>query len=227
MKQRKFVILFAILALPLTAGCSSLLAPRPDPTKFYVLTAVAGAADTTSPVPAAAHQLAIGLGPVTLPDYLGHLEVVTRVSPNRIELSPTDQWAEPLDESFRHILALNLATLLGTDRVMPFPWDASAKLDYRIAVTVQRFERDGAGGTQLVADWLIRGGTDEKTLLSRQSTFSENAGTETGTAAQTGVTGSSMDYAAAALSADLSDLSKQIADAVTALNSVRPSSATN
>jgi uncharacterized protein len=220
MKRRNFVLLLTTLAIPLAAGCSSILAPRPDPTKFYVLTATA-AAEATPPAPPAAHQLAIGLGPVTFPAYLEHLEVVTRASPNRLELSPTDRWAAPLDESFRHILALNLATLLGTGQVVPFPWYDSAKLDYRIEVTVERFERDGSGGTQLVADWLIRGGQSEKPLLSRHSIFSESAG------AQTGAAGSSMDEAAAALSRDLSDLSKQIADAVTELNSARPSRARN
>jgi uncharacterized protein len=219
MKRRNFLIFLAMLSLPLAGGCS-LLSPRPDSTKFYVLTAIAGA-DPIRPAPSAARQLAIGLGPVKFPDYLEHLEVVTRVSPNRIELSPTDRWAEPLDESFRRVLARNLATLIGTDQVVPFPWYDSAKLDYQIELTVERFERDGSGGTQLVATWLIRDGHSDKPLLSRQSNLSASAGAQIGTA------GSSMDGAAAALSGDLSDLSKQIANAVTELNSARPARATN
>lgn len=220
----KRLIFLAMSALALAAGCSSLLAPRPDPTRFYVLTAIAGGAavQPAPPTPSAGHRLAIGLGPVKFPDYLSHLEVVTRVSPNRIDLSPTDRWAGPLDESFRRVLALNLATLLGTDRIVPFPWYAEAQkqLDYRIEVTVERFERDGDGATQLVADWVIRSGNSDRPLVSRQSNFSESAGAQPGVAA-------SMDAAAAALSADLSDLSKQIADAVTALNSARPAPAPN
>jgi uncharacterized lipoprotein YmbA len=212
MRRLRTLILLAMLSLPIAAGCSSILAPRPDPAKFYVLTPIPGA-DSNQPTAAAAHPLAIGLGPVKFPDYLAHLEMVTRVSPNRIELSTTDRWAEPLDDSFRRVLASNLATLLGTNQVAPYPWYASTELDYRIEVTVERFERDGAGGTQLVADWVIRGGHSEQPLVSRQSSFSESAGT------QIGAGGSSMDDAAAALSRDLSDLSKQIAAAVIALNS--------
>jgi uncharacterized lipoprotein YmbA len=221
MKRRNFLIPLALLALPLAGGCSSLLAPRPDPTKFYVLTPIAGT-DATPPAPAAGHhQRTIGLGPVKFPDYLAHLEVVTRVSPNRLELSPTDRWAEPLDESFRRVLAHNLATLLDTDQVVPYPWDASAGLDYRIEVTVERFERDGSGGTQLVASWLIRDGHSDQPLLSRRSNLSASAG------AQISPARSSMDDEAAALSSDLSDLSKQIADAVTELYSARSTRATN
>jgi uncharacterized lipoprotein YmbA len=214
MKRRDLRIFLAILSLPLAAGCSSLLSPRPDPSKFYVLTAIA-AADPSRPAPSAARQLAIGLGPVKFPEYLEHPEVVTRVSPNRLELSATDRWAEPLDESFRRVLASNLATLLGTDQVVPFPWYASAKLDYKIEVTVERFERDGSGGTQLLATWLIRDGQSDQPLLSRQSNLSASDG------AQSGSAGSSTDSAAGALSNDLSDLSKQIGDAVTELNSRR------
>jgi uncharacterized lipoprotein YmbA len=218
MKRCNFLIFLAVLALPLAGGCS-LLSPRPDPTKFYVLTSIAGADTVTvRPTPTAASNLAIGLGPVKFPDYLAHPEVVTRVSTNRIELSTTDRWAEPFDESARRVLARNLATLLGTDQVVPFPWYSSTKLTYKIEVTVERFERDGSG-TQLVATWLIRDGQSDQPLLSRQSNFSESAGAQIGTAR------ASMDAVAAALSSDLSELSKQIAAAITELNSARPTRA--
>ncbi len=222
MKRLISLLFLAISALALAPGCSSLLAPRPDPTKFYVLTPIANA-DAAQPTPLPAHQFAIGLGPVKFPDYLSHLEVVTRVSPNRVDLSTTDRWAEPLDESFRRVLALNLATLLGTDQVVPFPWYSSAKFNYRIEVTVERFERDGSGGTQLAANWVIRDGHSDRPLLSRQSNFSESAGAQPAAAGSSSAnaSGTSMDAAAAALSTDLSDLSKQIAAAITTLNSTR------
>jgi uncharacterized lipoprotein YmbA len=201
-KYRKSVPLIATLSIVVAAGCS-FLSPRPDPTKFYVLTAITGADSTTSAQ--SLSHLAIGLGPVKLPEYLTHAEVVTRAAPNRLELSATDRWAEPLDESFRRVLARNLATLLGTDQVMPFPWDPAVALDYKIEVTVEHFERDASGSTQLAASWMIRDGHDGRLLLSRQANFAESAS-------------GGMEGAATALSADLSDLSKQLADAVSALN---------
>lgn len=210
MRHRKCTLLIAMLSIALAAGCS-LLSPQPDPTKFYVLTAIASAGSTT-PVQASSSHLAIGLGPVKLPDYLAHSEVVTRVAPNRLALSATDRWAEPLDESFRRVLARNLATLLGTDQVMPFPWDPSVALDCKVEVTVEHFERDEAGGTQLAASWIIRDGRDGRLLLSRQASFAES-------------TSGGMEGAAAALSADLGDLSKQLADAVIELNQSHPRAA--
>jgi len=229
MRLRNLLIFVAILSLELAGGCS-LLPPRPEDSRFYVLTANAGAA-SIQPVQSVSRQLAIGLGPVKFPDYLQHTEVVTRVSRNRIDLSSTDRWAEPLDESFKRVLTRNLQTLLGTGQVIQFPWYPSVTLNYKIELTVERFERDGSGGTQLVATWLILDGHTDQVLLSRQSNFSASA-TQTGTAdssrtgAQAGPAGSdgagtSMDSAAAALSTDLSDLSQQIASAITDLNSTR------
>lgn len=202
MKHRKCAALIAMLSIALAAGCS-FLSPRPDPTRFYVLTAIASA-DATTPAQSSNH-LAIGLGPVKLPDYLAHAEVVTRVAPNRVELSAADRWAEPLDESFRRVLARNMETLMGIDQVMPFPWDPSATLDYKIEVTVEHFERDASGGTQLAANWIIRDGRDGRLLMSRQANFAESAS-------------GGMEGAATALSADLSDLSRQLSDAVIDLN---------
>jgi uncharacterized lipoprotein YmbA len=88
---------------------------------------------------------------------------------------------------------------------MPFPWDPSVALDYRIEVTVEHFERDASGGTQLAASWIICDGHDNRVLLSGKANFAESAS-------------GGMEGAAAALSADLNDLSKQIADAIRELN---------
>ena len=209
MKHGECTPLIAILWVAMAAGCS-FLSPRPDPTRFYVLTAMP-ATDSTKARPSTSH-LVIGLGPVKLPDYLSHSEVVTRVAPNRMELSAADRWAEPLDESFRRVLARNLTTLLGTDQIMAFPWDPSAALDYKIEVTVEHFERDATGGTQLAASWVIRDGHDGRLLISRQANFAESAG-------------GGMEGAAAALSADLSDLGKQLADAVIELRQQHPRAA--
>ena len=92
-------------------------------------------------------------------------------------------------------------------------------------MTVERFERDGSGGTQLVAIWIIRDGSSDRTLLARQSNFSVSAATQSDTAGASataaGSSNSSIDSGAAALSIDLGDLSKQIADAIIELNSSR------
>jgi uncharacterized lipoprotein YmbA len=207
MRRRGWANWLATGAIAMAAGCT-ILAPRPDPTKFYVLTA------TSNGGAAATSHLVIGLGPVKLPAYLEHAEVITRVAPNRLDLSSTDRWAEPLDDNFRRVLAADLTTLIGTDQVLPFPWDLSTKVDYKIEVNVERFERDSSGGAQLIANWIIRDGHSDRVLLTRPADFTESAG-------------SGMENSAASLSADLNDLSKQLATAVVDLNQQRQLRAAN
>ena len=207
MRLRGWVNWLAIVAIAMAAGCT-ILAPRTDATKFYVLTA------TSTGGAAATSHLVIGLGPVKLPAYLEHAEVITRVAPNRLDLSSTDRWAEPLDDNFRRVLAADLTTLIGTDQVLPFPWDLSTKVDYKIEVNVERFERDSSGGAQLTGNWIIRDGHSDRVLLTRPADFTESAG-------------SGMENSAASLSADLNDLSKQLATAVIDLNQQRQTRAAN
>lgn len=207
MRRRGWANWLATAAIAMAAGCT-ILAPRPDATKFYVLTA------TSTGGAAATSHLVIGLGPLKLPAYLEHAEVITRVAPNRLDLSSTDRWAEPLDDNFRRVLAADLTTLIGTDQVLPFPWDLSTKVDYKIEVNVERFERDSSGGAQLTGNWIIRDGRSDRVLLTRPADFTESAG-------------SGMENSAAALSADLNDLGKQLATAVIDLNQQRQTRAAN
>lgn len=192
-------------AAALFAGCS-VLAPQPDRTRFFVLTASAPPAGAVSPSPGA---LALGLGPIDLPSYLGHLEVVTRAAPNRIDLSPSDRWAESFDDNVREVLTRDLGARLPGAHIVSFPWYPTTTLDYEIAVRFERFERAGANSTELDAHWTIRDGKTRRTLATRAARFA------------TAVPDGAMESAAAALSADLAELAGQIATTVAQLNQAR------
>jgi uncharacterized lipoprotein YmbA len=150
-------------------------------------------------------QLTIGVGPVDFPDYLRRLPVVTRVAPNRIDLSDERRWAEPLDKNFVRVLSENLAALLDTQRIEKYPWSLRTKVDYQVEINVQRFETDSDGQTQLLASWIIRDGNGGKILYASQTTAGAPASSD-------GVS------ASAALSGDLATLSKEIASRITELN---------
>jgi len=193
----------------MAAGCS-VLSPQPDRSKFFILSPVSDSAGmaakpaSTSP----ASQLSIGVGPVEFPDYLRRLAVVTRVAPNRIELSDERRWAEPLDKNFTRVLSENLATLLDTQRIEKYPWPLTTKVDYQIEVEVQRFETTSDGQSQLVANWIIRDGRSGKILYASRTTAGAPAGADEASASS-------------ALSSDLATLSKEIASRVTELNQRR------
>jgi uncharacterized lipoprotein YmbA len=186
------------------AGAScSFMSAQPDPTRYYILTPIEdGAGASAANISNRASSLAIGVGPVTLPDYLSRTEVVTRLSGNQVEISPVDRWAEPLDRNFSRVLAQNLIEMLGTPRVAKFPWGAS-KIDYQVQINVYRFEPMANGSARLLARWAIKDGRTGEIVTARQTDVSEpTAGkSDASTALSTGLGALSRDIAKAIVQA--------------------------
>ena len=190
----------------LLLGACSVLVPRPDRSRFYVLTPLPVTDPTSSATPPR-RNLALGLGPVNVPSYLDRPEIVTRVNPNELRPAGQDRWAEPLATQIRDTLAMNLAALLKTDRVVAFPWYGGTALDYVVTVDVYAFERGPENHADLVARWLLKDGRAGTVLRAEESRLQEAAASE-----------ATADLVAA-LSRTLAELSRAIAGAI---EGVRP-----
>jgi uncharacterized lipoprotein YmbA len=189
----------AILPLVLLASGCSILAPLPNPNRFYTLAALPGTDER--PVAGAGTTMTYGLGPISLPLYLDRNEIATRISPTEITYSDTDRWAEPLKGNVTRVLAQNLSMLTGAT-VITFPWPLSPGVDYQIEITFLRFDREASGTTHLAARWTIRdarNGTDVTTGETRSSITTEPSDTAAGVAA---------------LSRALNELSEEVAAAL-------------
>ena len=116
------------------AGCS-VLAPQPDPSRFFTLAPMAQAPAAAPAQPGFTY----GLGPIKLPAYLDRNEIPTRVSPTEIIYSPAERWAEPLQASVTRVLMQNLAALLNTDKITVYPWIGATAVDYQIEIEVLHF----------------------------------------------------------------------------------------
>jgi hypothetical protein len=184
----------ALVVAATAVGCSLLSPVPPDPSRFYVLTAIAAAERADGD---RASTLSLGVGPVRFPGYLDRQQLVTRVAPNRIVMSPSDRWAEPLKDNFVRVLAENLTALAGTDHVVVYPWYRTAEPRYAVAVDVMRFEAGPDGDANLVARWVVTELPGGRAVHMRESVLSRPA---------------VEDDAAAALSAVVADLSREIAD---------------
>jgi uncharacterized protein len=203
--QRNLMVLVMCIA---AAGCSP-LGPRPNYSKFFILTPLAdGANPAATAASTPARPLALGIGPIDFPDYLRRSQFVTRSAPNQIELSMVDRWGEPLDKNFQRVLSENLARLLNTYRIEQYPWDHKDQVDYQIAINVQNFETNTDGQSQLNARWIIKDGSNRKDLYASETMANTPVGT--------GDTGAS-----SALSNDLATLSRDIASRVTELSQRR------
>ncbi len=148
--------------------------------------------------------LSIGIGPVDLPPLLDRPEIVTRRGPGQIERAEFDRWAEPLADSIPSVLASDLGSQLGTERLAVLPWEASGSFQYQVVVDVARF--DGVMGKQVILDarWRVLG-RDGRELVVRRSMLTE------------ATDGASYQALVASMSRALGALSQEIASGLAAV----------
>ena len=210
----------SIPALALCAAILGLLAPggcsNGPPTQFYVLSAI------NEQAPAVPGKgVAIGVGPVSLPQYLNRPQIVTRIANNQLAFAEFDQWGGDLNDNFTRVLAANLSSLLRTDRVSLYPWKDEAPIDDQVTVDVANFEQGADGKSVLTAYWSIVDPKKGEVRLMRQTTYRDGAATAQPASGSAGASqqGSARPYdaIAAAMSRNLEALSRDIADAITRL----------
>jgi uncharacterized protein len=203
----KRVALIATLGLWWCAasGCSSFMAPLPDRTQYFILSPAANASSSAGASTASTARLSIGLGPIKFPDYLKRPWVVTRTASDQLMISDFKRWAEPLDRNFETTLSQNLAGMLGTQKIVTYPWYADTHVDYQVEVWVDNFETSEDGSSDLSAVWVIGNGQPGSELANGRSSLSSRVN-------------SGEDGPSAALSRDLAEMSRQIADRIAQLN---------
>ncbi len=164
--------------------------------------------------PGSMERISLGLKPVKFPAYLDREQLVTRSAQNRFEVSENDRWAEPLEENFTRVLLENLSALLPAEQIVAYPWPSNRNPNYQVEIEVLRFESNRARDAQLLARWTVIDSSNGTPLSFKESRLTRPA------------KGKSTEAAVAALSETVADLSRQIADAVHAIESesvARPS----
>jgi uncharacterized lipoprotein YmbA len=210
MQLRSISALGILILLPLLSwGCTNA-----QPTRFYVLSTIA---DQAAVAPGSG--VAVGVGPVNLPQYLNRPQIVTRLGDNRLAVADFDQWGGELDDNFIRALAANLSSLLRTDRVSLFPWKDGVPIDYQVTVDVLNFEQNADGTSVLSASWSIVDPATGKVRLMRRSTYHDASGQVPPGSAEEPVTGKEhtdrpYDGVVAAMSRNLATLSQDIAVAI-------------
>jgi uncharacterized protein len=183
-------VFLSICAL-LLSGCAS--SPR---SKFYTLTATA-----IQGVPTVGRATpSVAIASVSIPELVDRPQLVVRVDGSKVDLLETHRWAEPLKSSISRTIAENLSRLLASDRVSSYPQAASLSADFKVFVDFQRFDFVG-DHVELDALWAIRR-TDDRAAVNGRSQQRE------------AVTGSGYDAAVLAFSRGLTDISRDIAQAL-------------
>ncbi|HEX6010559.1 MAG TPA: PqiC family protein, partial [Geminicoccaceae bacterium] len=161
---RRRLLSGAAALLPALAACT-----RTRPTMFYTLVTAAGPPRVKRP----GKGLVVGLGPITLPQYLDRPDIVTREGANQMRLAEFHQWAQPLEPMLTQIMAEDLLVLLGAEDVIPVPQRRDVPLDQVVEADVNRFEADEAGEVVLDARWRVYRGDDDTLTTSGRSLITE------------------------------------------------------
>ncbi|MGD9021786.1 MAG: PqiC family protein [Lysobacterales bacterium] len=130
------------LLMVLLAACGS--SPRSN---YYLLTS-----DVTEAP--AGNSPSLGIGPIAVPEYLNRNSLVYSKQGNRLQISSTERWAEPLEAGIKRILSANLASQLDTQDIRSFPWDPAQSPDYGVAVSLWQLDANEQRAL-LAAEWRI------------------------------------------------------------------------
>lgn len=161
-----FIILAVVFALPLLTGCAG----NQSKMQYYQL------APTEPPNALSADKmpnLALGVGPVTVPEILKRQEIVIRGEGNEYLLDDQHRWGGMLEKDLTVVLVENLASQLGTEQVVRFPWGTYYEPDYRILVDVLTLTGTLGEQAELRASWVIIDSSGEKILVQKNSKYEQ------------------------------------------------------
>ena len=152
----RFLIFISALLL---AGCAG-------PGKsYYVLTA-------SGPVPTGG-GVGIGVGPVTLAEYLDRPNLVTQESPNQLGVASDHRWAGDLTENISRVTAANLGRALHTGNVRTYPWQSDSELRYQVSLDVRQLHSDSDGYAVCEIGWRAYSLPDRRLKASKTFTDRE------------------------------------------------------
>lgn len=144
------------------AGCIN--TPLPD---YYVLTPERGEVGASQFVNIA--NLAVGVGPITIPETVNRPNIVTPQDSNKLEVAEYHRWSEPLRENISRIVITNLADRLGINKLYAYPW-LRTELNNIARIDVLQMTGSLGKDVYLQVRWQILTGTKPYELLDTRIT---------------------------------------------------------
>lgn len=150
-----------LYALPLTVllfVCLSGCGTSPD-SKFYRLNTLAQ--DPLYPA-YDARQLAVKIGPLTIPESLDQSQIVTTTGANQLKLAEFHRWGGNLQGEIQRIIGQNISILLPTQRIVLDQEFSKLPIDFQLFVNIREFTGELGGEVTLNVDWTLVDLRDKK-----------------------------------------------------------------
>ncbi len=143
MKLLPGLILTALILAGCTMGGSAVEEPS-----FYLLRADTRLPDAPQPAP-----VSVGIGRVSIADYLAQAGIVVATSGDRVRPAHLHLWAEPLDSAIRLFLrdaiSAEAGYLISADTARRGSWD------YRLDIRIDEWHGSLAGDVRIRASWTL------------------------------------------------------------------------
>jgi len=137
---------------------------------FYVLTA-------DGPAPSGGGA-GIGVGPITLAEYIDRSNLVIAQSANQLAVAENHRWAGDLSASITRVTAANLGRRLHTGNVRTYPWRNDGELSYQITLDIRQLHGGADGYAVIEAGWRAYALPERKLKASRTFVDREALGTD-------------------------------------------------
>ncbi len=152
------LILLCILSLVLSA-CSTT-----QQSKFYLLEVLENESEASSR--SLLNTSSIELRVANIPGYLDRPQIVTRGKNHNVEINEYHRWAEPLQENFAQVLAVNINRKITPTAMVYGRAISPVKPDYRLFVKMLRFDSDTqSGNVFLKVQWTLQKIINNNTLI--------------------------------------------------------------
>lgn len=117
--NKRFLIGVCLLVATSIGVSACINTPLPD---YYVLTPERGTVTASQFLDGRIPDLAIGVGPITIPETVNRQNIVTPKDSNQLEVAEFHRWSEPLRENISRVVITNLADRLGVNKLYAYPW---------------------------------------------------------------------------------------------------------
>ena len=161
---RKFVLLFLFIIL--TACTTS--SPK---TRYYSLFAD----DVRKDDSAFNANISIGVGPITLPEYMDNSSIVSLSGENNVIVSGSNVWAGELDITLVRVITQRFSYSLPDSKVIAFPWDSRNKPNFQLVIHFDDFSGVLGNSAKLNANWTLFDQNKRSALESGSVSFTERS----------------------------------------------------